>query len=73
MGVLTVVQWVKNPAAVAGVAIEARVRSLAWEFPYTMGVIEKEKKKKRKRERKEERKEKTPEQSVFDLKTGDKH
>ena len=51
MGVLTVVQWVKNPAAVAGVAIEARVRSLAWEFPYTMGVIEKEKKKKKEREK----------------------
>ena len=30
MGVPTVVQWVKNPTAVAQVTMEVRVQSLAW-------------------------------------------
>jgi len=34
VGVLTMVQWVKNPTAVARVAVSAQIQSLAQEFPY---------------------------------------
>ena len=38
IGVPAVVQWVKNPTAVAQVAVEEPVRSLAWELPCASGV-----------------------------------
>ena len=42
-GVPTVVQWVKNLSAVAWVASEAPVLSLAWELPYAAGAAIKKK------------------------------
>ena len=35
------VQWVKNPTAVAWVAAEVQVQSLAQELPYASGVAKK--------------------------------
>ena len=43
-GVLTVAQWVKNLTAVARVAVEERVLSLARELPYAAGVAMQNKK-----------------------------
>ena len=31
-------QWVKNPTAVAWVTVEVQVQSLAWKLPYAKGV-----------------------------------
>ena len=38
------VQWGKNPTAVAWVAAEVQVRFLAWERPYATGMAIKKKK-----------------------------
>ena len=39
------VQWIKNPTAVAPSAAVVCIQSLTWELPYTAGVaIKKEKK-----------------------------
>ena len=43
LGVPAVVQWVKNLTKVAQVTAEARVRSLAQEFPYARVRPEKNK------------------------------
>ena len=37
-GVPAVIQWVKNPSAVAQVAAVAQIKSLAWELSYAAGI-----------------------------------
>lgn len=46
VGVPAVAQWVKNPTAAPWVAAEAQFQSPAREFPYTIGVAIKRKRKK---------------------------
>ena len=38
LGLPALVQWVKYPIAVALVAVETRIQSLAWELPYAEGM-----------------------------------
>lgn len=47
------VQWVENPTALALVAEEAQVRSLARVLPYAMGVAMKKEKKEKKKQKAE--------------------